>query len=516
MWLSKLRQRPARGLPATAIAAASARLTAIELVMYCRASHPTDALLNITALPCRLSVAACGRGAGDADAGDVTALAALSDGFSYRAMLAQVDPSQGYGKTLSVAKGRDFSTISIAVGAAQTGDISSIPPGTYAGEGIIIVRDDSILRGKNGITTLAAAHRPLLQNKAILTTHGRNLLLENLELKGAFSTARNGAAIRAEGLSLHVWNYFIHDNQAGILVANRRDSTVLVEYSEFARNAHREGQAHQIYAGLIAQLRLRDTFIHDSFVGSAIKSRAERNFIEFNFVADGARGSANYTLDLSAGGYALLVGNVLEKATHAEHQTVVGYAPESLTWQDNALFMAHNTLVNDRYDGNFITNHAAVELHAINNLFIGRGSIVDGGPVQLTGNRDMANRRYAIAHDDSLGGSPGSGHHQGMAAADIADRAQLHYQLTPNSAAIDTASPLPTHYPAGLTALWQYRHGADRIVRRQVGALADSGAFEFAAPYRTPTAATPSARGADLTDPMTRPPKRSENTAVQP
>ena len=423
--------------------------------------------------------------------GDGAMLATLSGSFVYRPWLSPADPRQGYGKTLTVGNGKDYPTISLAVLAARDGDIIAIAPGTYAGESMIIARNDLILRGQDGIATLDAAHTPLMQNKAILITQGRNLLLENLELKGAISTDQNGAGIRAEGPSLHVRHCFIHDNQAGILVANQRDSTLLVEYSEFARNGHRSGQAHQIYAGVSAQLTLRYNYIHDSFVGSAIKSRAARTVIAYNFVADGAGGSANYTVDLANGGYAVLVGNVLEKASHAQNHTFVSYAPESLAWPENALFMAYNTLVNDRFDGNFIHNHSRIELHAVNNLFIGRAAIVDGGPVQLLGNVVMGNARYATTYDDRLGGSPGSGLNQVLAAVSIAERAQLDYRLTPASPAIDAAGPLPAQFPAALTPLWQYRHPADRVLRHQIGARSDAGAFEFAAPAALGATATP-------------------------
>ena len=423
--------------------------------------------------------------------GDGAMLATLAGSFVYRPWVSPADPRQGYGKTLTVGKGKEFPTISLAVSAAQDGDIIAIAAGTYAGESMIIARNDLILRGQDGIATIDAAHTPLIQNKAILVTQGRNLLVENLELSGADSTHQNGAGIRAEGPSLHVRHCFIHDNQAGILVANQRDGTLLVEYSEFARNGHRSGQAHQIYAGLSAQLILRYNYIHDSFVGSAIKSRAARTVIAYNFLADGAAGSANYTVDLSNGGYAVLVGNVLEKASHAQNHTFISYAPESLAWPENALFMAYNTLVNDRFDGNFIHNHSRVELHAVNNLFIGRASLVEGGPVQLLGNSVMGNARYATTQDDRLGGSPGSDHNQVLAAVSIADRARLDYRLTPASPAIDAAGPLPAQFPAALTPVWQYRHPTDRILRSQVGALSDAGAFEFVAPAAAGAMATP-------------------------
>ena len=486
MWLNKLRQLSARSLAAKAIAAVSAALVITGVVTCCRATTAPDARARITAEICRYSLASCGRGAGHAEHEAGAALAALSDRFSYRARPTQADPSRGYGRTLTVGKGKDFSSIARALSTARNGDIIAIAPGNYPGESMRIERDDLIVRGQDGIATIDLTHRPLLQNKAIFITQGRNLLMENLELKGAFSTDRNGAGIRAEGVSLHVRNCFIHDNQAGILVSNRRDSSVLVEYSEFARNGHRDGQAHQIYAGLIAELQLRYNYIHDSVVGSAIKSRAARNLIEYNYVADGAAGSANYTVDLSVGGYARLVGNVLEKGPHAHNRTFVSYAPELLAWQDNSLFLSHNTLVSDRFDSTFITNHTKVELHAINNLFIGRGAIVDGGPVQLIGNMVLANPRYGVAQDSTLGGSPGSNHNRVVAAAEISNRAQLDYHLLPASAAVDAANPIPTGYPAALTPLSQYRHPADSVVRDQTGAQRDVGAFEW--PDSTPAA----------------------------
>ncbi len=478
MWLSKLHQLAARYCRPTAIAA----MVAVGVAMSCHANSVTETLQDVNAQLGRLLVAASANAVGLGDKRAAPPLASLADRFSYRPMLTQSNPRQGYGKTLTVGEGKDFPTITLAVGAAHDGDIIAIAPGTYRGESLIIARNDLILRGQDGIATLAASHRPLVQNKAILITQGRNLLLENLELSGADSSHHNGAGIRAEGLSLHVRRCFIHDNQAGILVSNRPDSTVLVEYSEFARNGHRDGQAHQIYAGRIAQLTLRFNYIHDSFVGSAIKSRAARSVIEYNFVADGASGSGNYTVDLSNGGNVSLIGNVLEKAGHAQNHTFVSYAPESLAWQDNVLSMIHNTLVNDRVDGNFVNNHSDVELHAMNNLFIGRASLVIGGPVQLIGNMVMGNTRYTARHDGRLDGSPNSRGNQVFTMVSVVDRAQLDYRLMRSSPAIDAAAPLTGHGLAALAPVWQYRHPADREVRRPSGALADVGAFEFTAP----------------------------------
>lgn len=473
MGLSKRLPIPARYRPATALAA----LGMIALGMYCRANPVTDALHAINAQICRISLAACATHARLTDPAPVPALAALADRFSYRALITPTNPPQGYGKTLSVGKGQDFSSISRAVSVAHDGDIIAIAPGIYRGESMIIARNDLTLRGQGGIAIIDATHSPLVQHKAILVTQGRNLLIENIELRGAASPHQNGAAIRAEGPSLEVRHCFFHDNQAGILVSNRRDATVLVEYSEFARNGHRSGQAHQIYAGLIAQLTLRYNFIHDSLVGSAIKSRAARSVIEYNFVADGAAGSANYTVDLANGGNVSLVGNVLEKAPHAENHTFVSYAPEALAGQNNALVMSHNTLVNDRDDGNFINNHSTVVAQVVNNLFIGRASLVTGGAVQLVGNMVMGNTRYDAHDDDRLDGAPGSGHNQVVADVSIVDRAQLDYRLTPASPAIDAATPVGAPSP-----IWQYRHGADRELRSHSGARADVGAFEFTAP----------------------------------
>ena len=482
MWLSKLRPHNASrlALQATVMGFAVLLITGISMVYLCDAPLDTNFSTMFKGYPAHTM--ACAKRLTNSTKGQLTAAANLADGFAYRAHPAQDPPQLGYGKTLTVGSGKDYPTISGAVLAAQDGDIIAIAPGTYVGESMIIARNDLILRGQDGVVIIDAAHGPVLQDKAILITQGHNILLENLELKNAVSVDRNGAAIRAEGPSLYVRHCFIHDNQAGILVSNRGDSTVVVEYSEFARNGHRDGQSHQIYAGLIAQLSLRYNYIHDSVVGSAIKSRAARNVIEYNFVVDGATGSANYTVDLSAGGYALLVGNVLQKGPHAHNHTFVSYAPESLAWPDNALFMSHNTLVNDRFDSNFISNHAAVELHAINNLFIGRGTIVTGGPVQLTGNMVMNNTRFGTFFNRRLNGSVGSGHNRSLASAEILDRARLDYRLTPASAAIDAAVPIPAHYPAALSAHWQYHHPADRVARPQLGAQADSGAFEFAEP----------------------------------
>jgi hypothetical protein len=340
-------------------------------------------------------------------------------------------------------------------------------------------RNDLIIRAVGGVAQLDASDARLIQDKAIWLVRGSNIRVENIEFSHAVSHDRNGAGIRVEGDGLYVLGCFFHDNQSGVLTNSMPEAHLRIEHSEFARNGHDDGQAHQIYVNRLAEFTARFNYIHDTHVGSAIKTRALVNRIAFNRIVDGARGSSNYALDVSNGGTAYVVGNTIEHGPRAGNGTVIIFASERAGRSDDELFVVHNTLVSDRRFGTFVANRGAGSGYLYNNLLIGDGDYLQGH-VAAVGN--VATRRSLLSwHNDTLGGIEGS--HANLLVDDpgIVDRAQLDYRLRADSPAIDAGREIDATAVPELVPAQEYVHPRGERERVVTG-LPDAGAQEFAAP----------------------------------
>jgi len=399
------------------------------------------------------------------------------DVFRYRELPDARSATLGYGRVLRVGPGQAFERPSQAAKAARDGDVIEITGGDYGGDTAIWTANDLLIRGVGGVVRLDAKGVQLPQHKAIWIVTGNNVRIENVEFANAKSRDRNGAGIRAEGKGLHIVSCFFHDNECGVLTNNVPDGWLRIEDSEFARNGHASGQAHQIYVGAIGEFTLTGSYVHETFVGSAVKTRARRSFIAANRIVDEGRGRSNYTIDISNGGEAYVVGNILQQGPATENYTLVTFAPEGLRWKRNVLFVAHNTFVNDRKGGNFIRNHANAPAYAINNVFAGEGSPAQGR-VLLVGNLVDHGRGLFGGFDETLGGAGGSGRNRYAKSVGFVDREGFDYRLTSDSPAIDAAVPLPPELSRTVGSLLEYRHPL-RTAARPVMGTPDVGALEF-------------------------------------
>ena len=110
--------------------------------------------------------------------------------------------------------------------------------------------------------------------------------------------------------------------------ASNGDADVVIEYSEFDRNGIGSGQAHQMYIGDgVKTLTVQYCYIHDANSGQGIKSRAEKAYILYNRITDETDG--NYNIDLSNGGEAWIVGNILEQGNGSDNSVMMTYGVEA-------------------------------------------------------------------------------------------------------------------------------------------------------------------------------------------
>ena len=296
---------------------------------------------------------------------------------------------------LTVGAGGTYLRLADAIAHAQDGDTLLVAPGTYSGDVAVIKQRKLTIRG--------LGHRPVLradgqhaEGKAILVVRDGEVLIENLEFRGARVPDINGAGIRFERGTLTVRGCSFVDNENGILTGNHGDARLRVEDSYFAQAPDRpDSLDHLIYVGRIAEVTITGSRFHQGRTGHLIKSRAKVSRISYNLIADGPLGQASYEIDLPQGGLAVLIGNVIAQGPHPQNPVLVAYGAEGPAWPASGLYMAHNTLVNDRLGGAWFLRvwrdklPASTPVHLVNNLSVGLGVFswgLAGGATALAGN----------------------------------------------------------------------------------------------------------------------------------
>lgn len=306
-------------------------------------------------------------------------------------------------RVLRVGPGHELVSPSDAARIARDGDVVEIEAGEYT-DTAVWPQNDLWIRGVNGRPHVTAPPR-LAQDMAIWVIRGRDVTVENVELSGARVPSRNGAGIRAVGRNLTVRACHIHGNEMGLLTNHDPDSTITVEFCEFAANGF-EGERfhHNIYVGRVGLFVLRHSYSRGAIRGHMVKSRARRSEILYNRLEDDAAGTSSFELDLSEGGEALVLGNLIVQAATSPNRTMVSYAAENATRWENRLTVAFNTFYSWGTRAVFISNRSTSEALVMNNVFGGSVGLTVRGPAAVRGNRlagpadfvDPASRNYRL------------------------------------------------------------------------------------------------------------------------
>jgi hypothetical protein len=364
-------------------------------------------------------------------------------------------PSTVAGSVIQVGPGRTYTMPCQVSGVVVDGDTVEIDPGIYAGQACYWGANDLTLRGVGGRAWLQAP-AVIPNGKAIWVIGGDNTLVENIELSDAAVPDANGAGIRQEGTNLTVRSCSFHDNQEGILTTADPASTILIEYSEFARNGAGDGFSHNMYIGNVGTFILRYCYSHLAVVGHEVKSRAAVNYIEYNRIMDEDAGTASYSIDLPNGGLAYVIGNLIEQGPLSQNSAIVTFAEEGASNPSQELYVVNNTIVNDLGRGTFVRVAGAPSASVlVNNVFWGGGTALNGTGT-LTNN---------LAGVDPM----------------LADEAGYDYHLLPGSPAIDAGTDPGIGAGYDLAPISQYLDPADGEPRSMSGAAIDVGAYEYSA-----------------------------------
>lgn len=351
-------------------------------------------------------------------------------------------------RILKVGPGEKYRLPSMAASVARDGDSILIDArGNYAGDEVIWSNNDLTIKGVGGKPVISK--NEIKNQKALWVIQGNNITIENIEFTGAKVQDGNGAGIRLEGKNLDIRYCYFHNNENGILAGDNRNSTVSIEYNEFANNGAGDGKTHNIYIGRIDKLIARFNYIHHAIVGHNLKSRARVNHILFNRIMDEKDGSASYQIDIPNGGLSYIVGNTIQQGKRSENWSILAFGLEGMEYKRNQLFLINNTIVNDRKDGVFLNSDQTAELLIVNNLFVGTGKFPD---------------RQSVGRHNLVTKNPG-----------FVNRGAYNYKLRPNSIAIDKGIQ---YNSIGVKVDFEYAHKAKAMIRSINGKI-DHGAYEF-------------------------------------
>lgn len=308
--------------------------------------------------------------------------------------------------TLIVGPGEKVTSITEAAKQARDGDVIEIRAGIYRGQPAVWTQNNLVIRGA-GERPVMTADGKSAEGKAIWVVRGGKVRIENIEFRGARVAEQNGAGIRFEKGSLSVMNCGFFDNEMGILTANRSEMNLEVVDSEFGDAPRTQGDLHHLlYVGAIGKFTLKGSRFSNGYLGHLVKSRARENFILYNMLVDGAAGKSSYELEFPNGGIAYVIGNAIGQSAATDNPRIVSYGAEGPRWPENALYMAHNTLINDAYAGTFVSVRTDriggdVEVWLLNNLTVGPGDLHKPSQGRFDGNRSVA--RHELV---DLGGIP--------------------------------------------------------------------------------------------------------------
>ncbi len=317
--------------------------------------------------------------------------------MSYRRLIAaglalSLLTSMAGGRTIVVGPLEAVRSIKEAARIARDGDTLEILPGEYRQQAVVWRQGRLTIRG-SGKRPVLIADGDSAEGKALWVVRNAELLIENLEFRGVRVAHGNGAGIRFERGHLKVVRCAFFDNETGILTGNDPDAVLEVEDSEFGSAPKHLGALHHLlYAGTIARLSVTGSRLEQGFLGHLIKSRARESSILYNLLLDGPDGRASYELEFPNGGLAWVIGNVIGQSATTDNADLISYGAEGQRWPDNALYLAHNTLVNERPGGRFLRFWAermppGTEVWAINNLLVGHGRFRPQAPGRHDGNR---------------------------------------------------------------------------------------------------------------------------------
>lgn len=311
---------------------------------------------------------------------------------------------------MRVGPSESVRSLASAAAKARPGMVIEVMAGDYVSDVAVWRHDGLSLKAVGGRVRLIAngAHA---EGKGIFVTKGRGISIEGFDFLGATAPDTNGAGIRLETGTLKVKDCSFSRCEMGLLTSNFADVELEVENCEFFDCQRPPGKpSHLLYAGAIGKLLVQGSYFHHGRTGHLLKSRAAVNHILYNRLTDEVGGRASYELEFPNGGVAVVIGNIIQQGSQTENPHLIAFGAEGYTHKRNELWLAHNTLVDNRPSGGVYLRVApgAAQVRAYNNLLVGGGRFSTDASWDVRNNLEADWDAFVQAARENYALKPGS------------------------------------------------------------------------------------------------------------
>jgi hypothetical protein len=276
------------------------------------------------------------------------------------------------GPVLKVGPRQAVKSLAAAARQARDGMLIEVEAGEYVADVAVWTQHGLTLRAVGGRVQLVAAGAHA-QGKGLFVTRGRRMRIEGFDFIGCSVPDRNGAGVRLEAGSLTLVDCGFRDNENGLLSSNDESVELDIVDCEFGPIPPRDGKTHNLYVGAIKRLSVTGSYFHGGMLGHLLKSRAAVNHILYNRLTDEIGGRASYELEFPNGGVAVVMGNLIMQSSTTDNPHVISFGVEGAKWPRQALYLVHNTLVDQRPSGGIWlrVTPPQTEVMLANNLLVG-------------------------------------------------------------------------------------------------------------------------------------------------
>lgn len=263
-----------------------------------------------------------------------------------------VDPGPGgavaaSGRVLVVGAGKPFTTLASALAASKDGDTIDVMAGTYVND-FGNVTHKVIIQGVGGIAHFTET--PGLLDAPDLLDINADATLSNLEFSGARSYNGHAGGIGIHAGTVTVNNSLFDGNDQSIYTDDSASISLAIYGSEISGNGNDAKGTHNLRAGVINSLVIRNSAVHGGFSGHEISTSSYYTDIENSRIWDGAGVGASFAIDLSDAGNAVIRNNVIEKGPASANGVVILDGGEGPTYDNSNVVITGNTLISDFQD----------------------------------------------------------------------------------------------------------------------------------------------------------------------